>query len=447
MENRPSPRSFRDPLSGVVLDDSHIRRFFRGDAAEAFSAAETQGLLERLEDRELIPAWRTGAGDGTGTRWIEQELVPVISYPYEWTFSMLQQAALAHLEVQGEALRAGMSLVDGSAYNIQFFGTQARFIDLGSLRRIRPGEAWAGYAQFCRHFLNPLLLEALTGVTFNDWLRGDAQGIAPREIASLIGLRHRLRSGIRTHVTLHAIASDLASELEATEPTRRHVDNLTLVRGLRGLIEPLRSKAPGDGWSNYPTDSSYSQHDVDLKREFIANFTAAVQPHRVWDIGANLGQFTLAIQSDAYKIAIERDPATSEALYRAALPRRDVTTLRVDIADPSPSQGWDSRERPALIERARPDLVLMLAVIHHLRFGSGIPLDLIVEWAAAVTNSLIVEWVPRDDPMVHKIAGTRLLTFSDYDTDNFIRLLARNFQQVASGPTLTNGRTLFGARS
>src|SRR5690606_22540322 len=103
---------------------------------------------------------------------LRHERIPFISYPYEWTFSMLKDAARLHLDLLLAAVPEGIITKDGTAYNLQWRGAQPVFIDSGSCERRREGEPWAGYRQFCQTLLSPLLLQSHLDIGFRLWLRG-----------------------------------------------------------------------------------------------------------------------------------------------------------------------------------------------------------------------------------------------------------------------------------
>ncbi len=192
--SRLEPASFRDP-------DSRVFYAANGDVCRALSAdglADWQRLAAtrffpqlvaegRLVGSELIEAT---APDGFAAV-LRHETIPFVSYPYEWCFGMLRDAALLQLDLVAAALDEDMILKDASPYNVQWRGARPVFVDVGSFERLREGEPWAGYRQFCSLFLYPLMLQAWKGVPFNVWLRGSLEGISPNEVRGLLSLRDR----------------------------------------------------------------------------------------------------------------------------------------------------------------------------------------------------------------------------------------------------------------
>src|SRR6266542_3539600 len=185
---------------------------------------------------------------------LEHDRIPVVSYPYEWTFSMLKAAALLHLDLLQQGLAEGQTMKDGYAYNLQFVGARPVFIDVGSFEQARPGEPWAGYRQFCQTFLYPLLLTAYKGVRFQPWLRGAVQGIAPGDIRPLFTGFDVFKRGVLKHVVLLQAAT---------------------VKAIRKLVAGLRWKAGESAWSDYQRTSTYTDAEKERKQAFVRRSVAA----------------------------------------------------------------------------------------------------------------------------------------------------------------------------
>jgi hypothetical protein len=202
------PGSFRDPESRVFYAGDDVFRALSPDGLSDFEALEATGLLD---GERVVPTERADgiadAGDLLVHRpaaVLRHERIPFVSYPYEWTFSMLKDAALLQLDLLLEALGHDMVLKDSTPYNVQFKGARPTFVDVGSFERLREGEPWVGYRQFCMLYLYPLLLQSAKGVPFQPWLRGSIDGITPGQMRALMSFRDRFRKGVFTNVFLHA---------------------------------------------------------------------------------------------------------------------------------------------------------------------------------------------------------------------------------------------------
>jgi len=446
------PASFRDPESGVLLDGDRVLRWFAGTAVADVREVISGGLFERLAREGRI--WPFEQVDGAGLApegavTLSQSRLPFVSHPYEWSFSMLREAALLHLDVLTQALEAGFTLSDGSAYNVQFVGSKPVFIDLGSFRKHTDGSPWNGYAQFCRHFLFPLLLTAYAGVHHQRLLRSALDGIAPPTARALLPLRAKLRPSVLVHVVLQAALGD--REIRADDDLRRsaRVPRAALLRtvaGLRKLIDGLRRPGARSEWSDYERERSYTPEGHDVKMEVVRSAVAEVRPRSIWDLGCNVGTYTIPVSGDApIVVGMDSDPVTVDLLHAAiSKARANVLPLVMDVTDPSPTQGWAQRERAGLAERGPADLALCLALIHHVRFTGGIPVDEFVEWLGNVARSAVLEFVPRSDPMVRRMLAWRPEgSCPDYDQMTLERALEKWFRIAARREVPDSGRFLY----
>ena len=327
-------------------------------------ATEEAALADIGTDAQLLP-------EGVAAV-LRHERIPFVSYPYEWTFGMLRDAALLQLDLELEALEQGLSLKDATPYNVQFRGSEPVFIDVGSFEALREGEPWAGYRQFCMLYLYPLLLQAYKEIPFQPWLRGSIDGIAPREAAHLFSLRDRFRKGVFTHVALHARLERRYEEREGGE-VKEDLKKANFktsyvkanVQRMRKLVAGLSWKAGDTAWTGYREQNTYTDEDAERKQAFVREAAGAVNPGLVWDMGCNDGAYSrIAAESASYVVAFDYDHATVEALYRSLRSGEDrkILPLVANLADPSPGLGWRGLERRPLEQRGKPDLILALAL-------------------------------------------------------------------------------------
>jgi hypothetical protein len=381
--------------------------------------------------------------------------VPFVSYPYEWTFSMLRDAALLQLDLMLAALEEDVILKDATPYNVQFVGARPVFIDVGSFEPLEPGQPWEGYRQFCTLFLYPLLLQAWKGVPFAPWLRGSVDGIEPREFRNLLGARDRFRRGALTHVFLHARLDrryedrdDVRGELRKAGFRKELI--VANVRKLRKLVGSLEWDPGASTWSAYGTTTTYSADDAARKSAFVESAAGARRWRMLWDLGANDGTYTrLAARDTDYAIAFDGDAAVVDRLYRGLRDEGSDTLLPlvVDLTNPSPGAGWRARERRPLWERGTPELVLALALVHHLAIAGNVPLAEIVDWLRTLDATVVVEFVTRDDPMARRLIERKKAgTHDDYTRETWERLLADRFDVARSEELAGGARVLYLAR-
>jgi hypothetical protein len=452
------PGSFRDRDSRIFYDSGDVFRLLSQDGLQDWRALASSELYSRFSENGHLVATELVADEvSTQNGWagvLTHERVPFVSYPYEWTFSMLKDAALLELDLVLAGLREGLILKDASPYNVQWQGAHPVFIDIGSFERLRPGEPWAGYRQFCMLYLYPLLLHAYRGVPFQGLLRGSLEGIEPAVARRFFSFRDLLRRGVLSHVVLHKRlehrhgqeAGQVRRELEAagfgTELIRASVSRL---RKLVSRLEPQRAEST---WSGYGCCNSYSKEEAARKADVVGAVARALEPELVWDLGCNDGRYSrIAAEHARYTLAVDADQTTVERLYRELRSegQRSILPLVMDVADPSPALGWQNLERKTLTERGTPDLTLCLALVHHLAITRNIPLASFLGWLRGLDSALVIEFPHEDDPMVRVLLeAKRPGTHDDYRRETFEEKLHEVFA-VESSTSLSETRTIYHA--
>lgn len=454
--------SFRDPGAYVFHHENRILRGVTASASGQFSQTIESGIIGKLAAKGLlIGCERVAASESelakfTGARaepivaLYEHPAIPFISYPYEWCFSQLKDAALAHLDLQLEALGNGFVLSDASAYNMQFLAGRPIHIDVMSLRPYRDGQHWEGYNQFCRQFLLPLLIEAWTGLRFQGLYRGSMAGISFEDAMMLLPRRRLFTSmGGLMHVYLQGRAIMAKTATSTGQPVS--VQPLpkaryrSILEHLRGFIAGLSSATrPKSYWKDYAANNTYSDAMRSAKMEFIRRWVSRAKPAQLFDIGGNTGDFSLAALETAAvsnALVLDSDVDAIEHGYRSAR-SQSMLHLVMNTADPSPDLGWRQRERAGFGLRAKPDGVVALAVIHHMVVGGNLPLPEVVEWFVDMAPHGVIEFVPKTDPMVVEMLMLREDIFADYTQENFLALLSKKARITDRHKFAENGRLL-----
>ncbi|MEA2135863.1 MAG: hypothetical protein QOC68_3772 [Solirubrobacteraceae bacterium] len=434
------PGSFRDPESRVFYAGGEVYRALSPEGLEDFETLASSGLLDdpRIVGTELaedVPAADVLTKEVAAV--LRHERIPFLSYPYEWTFSMLKDAALLQLDLLLAALDHDLILKDATPYNVQFGGARPVFIDVGAFERLREDELWVAYRQFCMLYLYPLLLQAIKGVSFQSRLRGSIDGITPAEMRALMSFRDRFRRGFTTNVFLRArleqrdVASPAGIKSELRRPGLGKQLVLANVRKLRKLVTTLEWNPPEGVWVTYGEHNTYTDEDARLKDEFVRAIATSRSWPLVWDLGCNTGRHSrIAAEGARHVVAIDADQGPVELLYRELRDAGDerILPLTMNIADPSPGLGWRGRERKPLLARGRPDLVLALALVHHVAIGANVPVREFVDWLATLGAAVVIEFPTREDPMVQKLLGRkREGLHPDYEREFFERCLHEAF--------------------
>jgi len=450
------PGSYRDPSGHVFIQNARIFRTVTKHGLEAFQAVEKTGLLAELVEKELlVPWWEADENvleqtDQSVMRILEHARLPYISYPFEWSFSALKNAALLHLDVHLMALAKGVTLSDASAFNVQFIGPKPIFIDHLSFRPYEDGEFWKGHGQFCEQFLNPLLLYSEIGIPHNAWYRGSPEGIPSASLASMLGFRSRMKLQVMTNVILPAWferRSSSSSEVSKSVSKKRlplsGFQNMLV--GLRNFIAKLKPPSQVTTWQEYAENNSYATDEAQAKTRFIHDFCSAVRPEIIWDMGCNTGEYSKAALEGGAKMAVgfEYDAGALERAYsRASQEQLNFLPLHLDAANPTPSQGWNQEERVGFAERRNADAVMALALVHHLAIGRNIPLPSVVDWLVGHAPQGVIEFIPKGDPMVQELLSLREDIFENYTDEIFDESIAR-YARVVREETVTNtGRRL-----
>jgi ribosomal protein L11 methylase PrmA len=450
------PGSWRDPSGFVYLRDGVPYRQVAHSFLDQWIAFSTSDLARALVASGRLLPWTDAdpglAADEHAAVVIRPESLDFISYPYEWTFGELKDAALLTLDVQIDALAAGFTLRDASAYNVQFRGVAPVLIDHLSFEPVTPDAPWVAYRQFCEHFLAPLVLMSRRDVRLGRLLRANLDGIPLDLAAELVPGRTRLRLGLATHLHLHARAQRQhagGDTAPAARPTLSAGRLRNVLESLRDTIDGLRWNPAGTEWADYADQTHASYGDGGAKERAVREALEEAGGHRCWDLGANTGRYSRIARDLGYRVlSFDIDPAAAERHYRSlrADSRQGITPLVMDLADPSPSLGWAERERRGLVERANADVTLALALVHHLAIGRNVPLPMVLDLFADLAPHAIVEWVPRGDPMVDRLLVSREDIFSDYAEDGFTAAAERRFEVVSRHPIEGSPRVLYHLR-
>jgi SAM-dependent methyltransferase len=452
------PGSFRDPDSAVFTADGKVLRGLSGRAAADYERLSGTSFFPRLVGSGQIVRTAVHEGDAPPsprgapwTRVLEHERVPVVSYPYEWPFAMLREAASLQLDVLIAALGEGISLKDGTAYNVQFFGSRPTFIDIGSFE---PASGpWPGYRQFCQTMLFPLMVQAHLGVPFQPLLRGSIDGLTPSQVAGMFSGLRRFRKGVVRNVTLHSVLERRVTT--ASEQVKSELKDSgfsadlakATAKNLAKLVSGLEVARRGSTWSDYRDTCSYSDADAEAKQAFVRSAIAGGDAGLVLDLGANDGVYSLLAAEQAdYVVAVDGDEMVIDRLYRRLRAERNenVLPLVMNLVDPSGGVGWRNRERAAFADRVRPDVTLALALVHHLAIAANVPLPEVVSWLRSFGGRLVVEFVHVDDVQVQRLLANKPAgLFDDYRREAFEALLAEQFL-VHEQQSLPGGsRTLY----
>lgn len=445
--------SFRDPNGFIYQSSGELLRQVNQQYAEHYDWFQ-KNLYPFLTERDLIVQHEevdlSRAYSDAAYRVLKPEPIPFISYPYEWSFAQLKDAALLTLRIQKIALKRGMTLKDASAYNVQFKNGKPVFIDTLSFEKYREGEPWVAYRQFCQHFLAPLALAGYVDVSLLKLLRTYIDGI-PLEVASrMLPLRTQFRLSLRMHIHMHAKAQAQHQDAGGEKSGQLSLKKGTLsniVQSLEDTIEGLSWSPEQTAWSDYYDGDSYSETGFAHKKALCAQYLEEVSPRMVWDLGANAGDFSqIAAEKGAETVSWDYDYGAVQIHYEQLKQsgRQHILPLILDLTNPSPAIGWANQERNSLIQRAEGvDMVMALALIHHIVIGNNVPMSRFAEFLHQLAPHVIVEFVPKADPKVQTLLASRLDIFDSYHEDGFRDAMSDYFDLIHEHRINDSKRTLF----
>lgn len=452
MHDKPEalPSSYRDPSGYVFTYRNEIYRQVNKGFKKDFDAFVGSGLYAALVNEGLLIPHETVAEnltkDEDRAATLKPEPIGRISYPYEWCFPMLKEAALLTLKLAVKALDFGLALKDASAYNVQFHKGRMIFIDTLSFERYREGEPWIAYRQFCEHFLAPLALMHYARLPLPQIFLAYPNGLPLPVVKSLLPWKSRFNLLLYLHLHLHAKVSAKAQAKESgTVLSKEKLVNL--LNGLQSLTASFQLNERENVWGNYYEEAEARPGYLAEKKGVVSAWLAqAVDAKTVIDIGGNRGEFSLlATAAGKSVVCADAEHRAVERLYRQIKEQNisNVLPLCIDFTNPSPALGVNNRERPSFFERAASDVALALAVVHHLAIGKNVPFSLIAALCAKLCETLIVEFVAKEDEKVQLLLQSKKDVYDWYNEENFLAAFSKRFRVIESKELTSSRRTLY----
>ena len=447
------PASFRDPSGFIYYQHNQVFRQINAPYAPTFQKLAKSHFLQNLINEHLLIPYQTVSNKSAFNKQarlvLKTKRVPFISYPYEWSFSQLKDAALLTLKIQKKALDNNFSLKDASAFNIQFFEGKPILIDVLSFEEYQTGKPWIAYQQFCQHFLAPLLLMSYVDIRLSQLWRIYLDGIPLDLVSKLLPKKTYLQPLIAMHLHLHARNQQrFVGQHQLKKQLHFPKANLYgLVASLETLIQYLKISRQQTEWEKYYTFTNYSSAAFKQKQRVVNTFLKRLKPKTAWDLGGNTGEFSrLASNQGIHTISFDLDPLAIEKNYLLTKEKNEthLLPLLLDLTNPSAHLGWALSERQSIIERGPTDVVMALALIHHLSISHNLPFEYLADFLAKLGTFLIIEFVPKTDSQVKKLLATRKDIFPWYQQDTFEKIFARSFTLITK-TTLGHGsvRTLY----
>lgn len=442
------PSSYRDPSGFIFEKEGTLYRQVNISFKEHFDHFIQSGFYKHLTEKGLLISHEeineNFTSDLNYYKTLKPEKVPFISYPYEWSFDMIKDAALLSLKLLKESLQFGMILKDATPYNIQWRHGKLVFIDTLSFEKYEE-TPWIAYRQFCENFLGPLLLMHYRKQPLHQLLLSWPDGIPLPVIQSLLPKRTRFSLHIYLHIHLHNKISTKQQTATGKQLKFTKEKLLRLIASLELLINKLKLPAQNSTWSAYYEEASKRNEYLDEKKKIINKWLNELpQIKTAADLGANEGEFSkLLALKDIKTIATDFDPFCINTLYNniKLTKERNILPLIVDLSNPTPAIGVNNKERASFLNRLTVDIAFMLAIIHHLAIGKNIPFEKIADMLAGVTNYLLIEFVPKEDEKVKFMLANKKDIYTNYSEENFTNTFSCYFQ-IEKKETIGNSQRI-----
>ncbi|GBF23042.1 hypothetical protein tpqmel_0446 [Candidatus Gastranaerophilus sp. (ex Termes propinquus)] len=441
--------SFKDPAGFVFVQDGTVFRQVNENYRENYDLLLSSGLYKTLVEKGfLISHQEVSAEDKNCYKLLKPEVIDFISYPYEWCFSQLKDAALLTLKIQQIALSRSMSLKDASCYNVQFQSGKPVFIDTLSFEKYEEEKPWVAYGQFCRHFLTPLALMAKTDLRLSQLLKNNIDGIELDLAAKLLPGSARFDFGLLTHIFLHAKSQKACEKKSLKQTKMSKFAQEALLDSLFSTVQKLKLPKTKTEWGEYYSDTNYGKTAFESKKQIVKGFLTRLSPLSLWDLGANEGEFSRLAEKNTSVLSFDIDPIAVEKNYQSVRESMvsNILPLIMDFNNPSPSLGFLSQERDGFFARAKvkkPDVTMALALVHHMAISNNLPLEMIAEFFKALSKNLIIEFVPKEDSKVQTLLSSREDIFENYTAENFERVFASEFEILAKEKVQESTRTVY----
>lgn len=444
--------SFRDPSGFVFKHNNTIYRQINEVYKSDYEALMESGLYNDLTYNGLLISHKEVELEIPKTdnyyKTICPEQIDFISYPYEWCFSQLKDAALLTLTIQKIALKYNISLKDASGYNIQFKDGKPVFIDTLSFEQYKEGKPWVAYGQFCRHFLAPLALMSYTDINLNKLLVTNIDGIPLELCKKLLPMKASFNLLIFIHLILHASAlkkHESDTKLKPVKISKKEME--TLIDTLITCVNGLKFPSVDTEWKDYYNNTNYTDDAFIQKENIIKNFIQRISPQTVCDLGANRGDFSRCITKDTSIkcLSFDIDPAAIEKNYLTVKKNNEaqILPLITDLTNPSPAIGFANDERHNFQARFETDAVLALALIHHLSISNNLPFENTAGFFKSLGKYLIIEFVPKKDSKVQILLSSREDIFYNYTQENFEKAYQKYYDILDKVDIPNSERTLY----
>ena len=451
--------SYRDPVGKIFYYKGRVLRGLNSKGVERFKYIKENHILDESIKKNFLISTKEATDLLKINELSEFDLIlehkklDYITYPYEWCFEQLKDAALHHLNFQLFLLEKNCVLIDASAYNIQFINSKPIFIDTLSLSEYKEGSYWTGHKQFCENFLNPLILSSKKNIDFNNWFKGNLEGITTSDLNNILSLKDKLNYSLFFHVFLMDRYEKKAL-LKPKEISQRINKKKALSKkSYKGMLLQLKKFILGlskdktlSKWSNYSENNSYNPEEEEKKIRIIENFIKKNKFNYLADLGCNDGLYSFkSLKCGAKKVlGFDSDlNVLNKAYLSSKINNLNFHPVYIDFTNPSPSQGWNEKERKGFNQRMKFNGMIALALYHHITIGNNIPMKEAIDWLISFAPKGVIEFVPKEDDMIKEMTKLKGDIFENYNEERFKLYLEQKVKIININKVSSSGRTLY----
>ena len=449
--------SFRDPAGKIFYHKNKVYRILNKEGSKRFDFLEKNDLLKNLINKKfVIPSNKTSQSfefeKVTNQQVIEHDKIFYVSYPYEWSFQQLKDAAIHHLDLHLYLLENNATLIDGSAYNIQFIGHKPIFIDILSIKEYEDGEYWKAHKQFCENFLNPLILKSKKNIDYNNWFKGNLEGVTTKDLNATLSFINKISYNIFVQVVLlNYLESKTIKDdnIDLNKVNKRKFPKksyISILKNIKNLITNLETKKDKTLWSDYSKNNTYKAEEENEKKKIVEEFSKKFKFKSLADLGCNDGVYSEICLKNGCDNVVGFDydlNAIDNAFKLSKDKNLNFLPLYFDASNPSTNLGWFQSERKGFMERAKFSGMLALAFEHHLSIAKNIPLEQVIDFLTNIAPRGLIEFVPKNDDTIRKMLSLKGDIFKDYDENNFRDILSKTSKIESENIISESGRKIF----
>lgn len=422
----PNNISYKDTAARVVKKESNYFRYIFFEYKEEYDHLMKSGLYQELVLFDLLIEHQEIKIDTDDPK-VYKQLFPAKihfqSYPFEWSYTQWRKAILAYLRINHVALKYGMILKDATPYNFYLIGGNAVMFDTSSFIFFNENDKWIAYRQFCEEFLSPFALMYYNGAQWSKLTMANLKGMPLNFVSVNLPIKSWFNLTTLLHIHFHSKFST-TNKLELKSKRNKKGFTLEKIKTLQKMIFHTISKwkkvrQNTNHWSNYYEKEIESQVYLKDKEVTVRKWLEKIKPKTILDLGANTGKFSfIAAEYSKRVISLEADENCVDVIEsNISKNTKNIFTLVGNVAEPSPNLGIMNSEIENIYNRCNSELVLCLALFHHLHIFNKLSFEQIISsFSCFATNYLIVEFIEKSDNKINLMKNN----ISDYSKEKFI---------------------------